>query len=338
MKGKFLLLCCLISLEIFAQNDTTGNAAVSKETNKKKRPDTETAKIFYGQRLINAKTVEVLHKGAMAFTVVHTFGDVAGDNGGTYNFFGLDEVSDAQIGFQIGIAKRLNLVLQHTVGNQAGERGDTINDNKQIFLVGHFYEAGLKYQFLEQGSNGSPFSLTAYGNIVSSGEKLSKEGDNVLPNHESSFIGSTDRLSEMLQLMLARRFGAVSVQISGTFVHTNLVIPGDQDNLLAIGGAARLPLTKSVFIISDYFHSFRSSESIVAWRGRGNSFDFHDVFGIGVEILTAGHVFHLNFTNARNILENRFLAHTTDSWGKGEFRWGFTLTRNFMLFRDKKNK
>ena len=88
MKGKFLLLCCLISLKIFAQNDTTGNATVSKETNKKKWPGDESAlRVFYGQRLINAKTVEVLPKGVMAFTIVHTFGDIAGDNGGTYTFF-----------------------------------------------------------------------------------------------------------------------------------------------------------------------------------------------------------------------------------------------------------
>ena len=51
----------------------------------------------------------------------------------------------------------------------------------------------------------------------------------------------------MLQLMLARRFGAVSLQISGTFLHTDLVIPGDQNDLFAIGGAVRLPLTKSGF-------------------------------------------------------------------------------------------
>jgi hypothetical protein len=330
MKGKFLLLSCFIAVKVFAQNDSTGNANVPNQPTKKRWPDRETATVFYGQRLINAKTVEVLHKGAMAFTVVHTFGDVAGDNGGTYNFFGLDEVSDAQIGFQIGIAKRLNLVLQHTVGNKKGETGET---DKRIFLVAHFYEAGLKYQFMEQGSNGSPFSLTGYGNIVSTAERFSPEDS--MENH---FVSSGDRLSQMFQLMIARRFGAVSLQLSGTFLHTNRVIPGDQDNLFAIGGAARLPVTKSVFIIADYFHSFRSSESIVAWRGRGNSFDFHDVFGIGVEILTAGHVFHLNFTNARNILENRFLTHTTDSWGDGEFRWGFTLTRNFMLFRDKKDK
>jgi hypothetical protein len=117
-------------------------------------------------------------------------------------------------------------------------------------------------------------------------------------------------------------------------LHTNLVIPGDQNNLFSIGGAVRIPITQSVFIIADYFHSFRTEESKEAWESKGQT--PRDVFGIGVEILTAGHVFHLNFTNARNILENRFLPRTTDQWSEGQFRWGFTLTRNFMLFHPKK--
>ncbi|HEY2720120.1 MAG TPA: DUF5777 family beta-barrel protein, partial [Chitinophagaceae bacterium] len=209
----------------------------------------------------------------------------------------------------------LNLALQHTVGGGDG-----------IF---HFYEAGLKYQFMAQGVNGSPFSLTAYGNIVSTAQKFDPRD-----SLENSFKTSSDRLSELLQLMIARRFGSVSLQLSGTFLHTNLVIPGDQNNLISIGGAIRFPINQRFYIISDYFHSFRNQESIDAWQARG--FTPRDVFGIGVEILTAGHVFHLNFTNARNILENRFLPRTTDSWGKGQFRWGFTLTRNFTLFRPKK--
>src|SRR5689334_3772116 len=111
MKGKFLLVCCFIATNIFAQNDSTGNANVANQSKKKKWPGDETAlRIFYGQRLINAKTVEVLPKGAMAFTIVHTFGNIAGPDkngtpdGGTYTFFGLDEISDAQIGFQIGLS------------------------------------------------------------------------------------------------------------------------------------------------------------------------------------------------------------------------------------------
>jgi hypothetical protein len=95
-----------------------------------------------------------------------------------------------------------------------------------------------------------------------------------------------------------------------------------------------LPLGRSHSIIADYFHSFRTQESIDTWEAQDQT--PRDVFGIGLEILTAGHVFHINFTNARNVLENRFLPRTTDQWKNGEFRWGFTLTRNFMVFQPKK--
>ena len=326
MKGKFLLFCCFIALKLFAQNDSTGNASASNQPKKKKWPGDETAlRIFYGQRLINAKTVEVLPKGSMAFTVVHTFGDVAGENGGTYTFFGLDEVSDAQIGFQIGVGNRLNVLLQHTVGNDKGG------------APRHYWEAGLKYKFLQQATNGSPISLTAFGNIVSCAERIPQDSAGaVIPGFENSFVSDGDRLSELFQLMVARRFGNVSLQISGTYLHTHLVIPGDQNDLLSIGAAVRIPITQSVFIISDYFHSFRNEESKETWESKGQT--PRDVFGIGVEILTAGHVFHLNFTNARNILENRFLPRTTDQWSEGQFRWGFTLARNFGLFKVKNKK
>jgi len=332
MKGRFLLVCCFIAVNIFAQNDSTGSANATKQSNKKKWPGDETAvRIFYGQRLINAKTVEVLPKGAMAFTIVHTFGDIAGENGGTYTFFGLDEISDAQIGFQIGLSNKLNILLQHTVGNDKGG------------APRHYWEAGLKYRFLQQATNGSPISLTGFGNIVSCAERIPKDPatGEVIPGFENSYVSDGDRLSELFQLMAARRFGNFSLQISGTYLHTHVVIPGDQNDLLSIGGAVRVPVTKSVFIIADYFHSFRTQESIDAWKEYqavhtpNTDQTPRDVFGIGVEILTAGHVFHLNFTNARNILENRFLPRTTDQWSEGQFRWGFTLARNFMLFKPK---
>lgn len=321
MKGKLLLLCCFTTLKLLAQKDssvvkdTVVNISNELTNQNKNNKHSSSQEVFYGQRLINTKTVEVLRKGVMAFTVIHAFGDIAGTEGGTKNFFGLDQVSDAQIGFQIGLTRHLNVALQHTIG-YAG--------------IQHFYELGIKYQFMNQ-ETGNPFSLTAYGNIVSTAQRIS-----LVDSMENSFTSASDRLSELLQLMVARRFGDVSFQISGTFLHTNLVIPGDQNDLFSIGAALRIPLSSRFLIISDYFHTFRNQESIDAWADRGVSFS--DVFGIGLEILTAGHVFHVNFTNARDILENRFLAHTSDAWSKGQFRWGFTLTRNFTIFRDKKAK
>ena len=137
-------------------------------------------------------------------------------------------------------------------------------------------------------------------------------------------------------MLAARKFGKVSIQLNPIYLHTNYVEPGAQENLFAIGGAIRVPLSKKIVILADYFHTFRSQESIDFFNSKGIS--FHDPFGIGFEIITEGHVFHLNFTNATDILENRFIRGTTSSWADGEFRWAFTLSRNFVLFRPKKTK
>lgn len=327
MKPTILLLLLAVSIKSFSQRDSTTVkdttvVNIDNETVAKTAQVPEGYKIFYGQRLINTKTVEVLRKGIMAFTVVHNFGDVASKNGGFGNFFGLDDINDAQIGFQLGLTDHLNIVLNHTAGFSG---------------VRKFYEVGLKYQLIKQQPNSTPLSLTIYGNVVSSADKTPKDGlGQLIPGRENSFETGSDRLSEFAQLMIARRFGNISLQISPAFLHTNFVVQGDQNNLFAIGAGIRVPITKTFVLIADYFHSFRNDSSIATWRSRG--VDPHDVFGVGVEILTWGHVFHLNFTNARNILENRFLARTGESWGKGEFRWGFTLARNFTVFNKNRSK
>jgi hypothetical protein len=329
MKGKFLLLCCFVSLKMFAQTDSTVD--ISKEIDNKKKwsDDQPELKVFYGQRLINANTVEVLHKGVMEFRVIHNFGDIAGDNGGIKRFFGLDNAADVKISFQIGLGNRLNIVAARTRGDQ-GSAGD---NEIRVGPVQQLWELGLKYQFLKQEKNDSkhPFSLTMYANtVVSSMDTVSK---NVYK--ERSFNHFSDRMSQLVQLMIARRFGNISLQIIPTYIHTNYVVSEKDDkNLFALGGGLRLPLSKKFFLIADYFHSFRSQES-KDFLGSHN-IHLHDVFGIGVEILTEGHVFHMNFTNATNILENRFIPRTYTSWGDGQYRWGFTISRNFILFRDKK--
>src|SRR5205814_9810978 len=97
MKATLLLICCFVTLELFAQNETTV-VDISKDIDKKKwSNDESTIKVFYGQRLFNAKMVEVLHKGVMAFIVILTFVDISGINGVTKIFSGLDRVSERYI-------------------------------------------------------------------------------------------------------------------------------------------------------------------------------------------------------------------------------------------------
>ena len=346
MKGKFLLFFCFATLKVFAQNDSTvvkdtSVVDVSKELDTKKKwtEDQPALKVFYGQRLINANTVEVLHKGVMEFRVIHNFGDIAGNDGGIKHFFGLDNAADIKIAFQIGLGNRLNILAARTRGDQnsVGENpNDTaIADPIRVGELQDLWELGLKYQFLKQVENDSkhPFSLTVFANTVVS--SMNAKGKEVF--RERSFNNFSDRLSELVQLMIARRFGNISLQISPTYVHTNYVVSEvDDKDLFALGGGVRLPITKKFFLIADYFHTFRSQESKDFLSN--HNIHLHDAFGIGVEILTEGHIFHMNFTNATDILENRFIPRTHTSWGDGQYRWGFTISRNFILFRDKKDR
>jgi hypothetical protein len=261
----------------------------------------------------------VLRKGVLEFNVAHNFGDVAGDGGGIKRFFGLDNSTDVRIGFQLGLSDKFNIVAARTKG----------------LFVTQQWELGLKWQLLQQmeKGTGSPVSLTMYVNDVVSSQKRSNP---LLGITETSFEDFGDRHSQIVQLLLARKCGRISLQLNPLFLHTNHIVPYDQENIFALGGAIRIPLSKKIVILADYFHPFRSQSTKDGFEA--DNLKLYDPFGIGFEILTEGHVFHLNFTNATEILENRFIRKTVTNWGDGEFRWAFTLSRNFVLFQDRRSK
>lgn len=273
--------------------------------------------IFSSPRLINANTVELQPKGILEFKVTHNFGDIAGDNGGIKNFFGLDNATDVRIGFQYGLSKRINLIAARAKG--AGS-------------VRQLYELGIKYRLMQQANDSKhPLSVTLFANAVASAMTA-----DTAAGHEASFDNFSDRLSQTLQLLVGRKFGNISLQVSPTLVNRNYVVSGDDKTLFALGGAFRLPVKGKFSLLLDYFHSFRSQSSIDFFKTQG--IRFYDAIGVGVELLTEGHVFHLNFTNATEILENRFIPRTITSWGKGQYRWGFTISRDFDLLWKKKNR
>src|SRR5690606_17067904 len=116
----------------------------------------------------------------------------------------------------------------------------------------------------------------------------------------------------------------------------NYVTHMDMNNLLAIGLGGRLKFTPSVALVADYFLTLRSRKSTDYFKEE-KDFKLYNPLGIGLEIETGGHVFNLSFTNSTAILENQFIPGTSSSWTKGEFRWGFGITRVFTLFQSKKS-
>ena len=312
MKRLFPILLIFGCITCWAQEEQV-------QINTPRKEEAPATKVFYSQRVINTKSVEVLKKGVLEFNVAHNFGDIAGDQGGIKRFFGLDNSTDVRIGFQLGLSDKFNLVAARAKGLNVTQR----------------WELGVKWQLLSQVDNdpGHPLSLTLYANEVVSSQRRS---DRSLGITETSFEEFSDRHSQIIQLLLAKKIGKVSVQFNPLFLHTNYVLPYDQENIFALGGAVRIPLSKKIILLADYFHPFRSQDTKDGFEAVGQK--LYDPFGIGFEIVTEGHVFHLNFTNALEILENRFIRKTTANWGDGEFRWAFTISRNFMLFRDKKSQ
>ncbi len=279
--------------------------------------DKKPVEIFNSQKVINANTTETVGKGKMEFKVTHNFGDAAGDFGGLKNFFGLDNAVDIRIAFQTGIGKKMDLTVARSKGAGKQQR---------------LWELGLKYQLLQQLENdpSHPVSLALYANHV-----VASNTATATPNQDHSYKGFSQRSSNAFQLILARKMGKISLQLNPTLVTRGYTISYDQKTFFAMGGAIRVPVSPRVNILVDYFHPFRTQSSKDSFLVK-EKLEFSDPLGIGVELLTGRHVFHLNFTNATEILENRFIPRTVTSWGKGQFRWGFTISRQFTIWKEKK--
>ncbi|GGC17584.1 hypothetical protein GCM10011386_06820 [Parapedobacter defluvii] len=268
---------------------------------------------FKTTRIINSQSIETIHKHELDFKVDHRFGDVAGANGGARNFFGLDNSTDIKIGFEYGITDYLNVGI-------ARAKGAT--------RVSQLYETNLKYRLLRQTGDGKmPLSMTVYASMTIPGVKADQQN----PGEAISYRQFPDRLNVVGQLILARKFGThFSLALHPTYIRRNTTADYDgENNLFAMGIGGRLKVSRRMALVMDYFLPFRSTASKERYEDAIAT--LYNPLGIGLEIETGGHVFNLNFTNATAIQEMQYIPETTSSWIKGQFRWGFTISRRFSL-------
>ena len=135
-----------------------------------------------------------------------------------------------------------------------------------------------------------------------------------------------NRFSYVYQVLIARRFGnRLSLQLNPTFFHRNYVSdPNDENDAFLLGGGSRLKLTKRFALLADFYYNFSPYR-------QSNPDLYVPPLGLGVEIETGGHVFHLIFTNNPGIIENTYFAQSPDSYGKGQVKFGFNISRTFGL-------
>lgn len=300
MKNFFLLILMLSLTWSYGQElDSIMQSLDSRQG------DQPVISTFKSTKLVLLQTNETQKGKNLTFWVAHRFGDIGGDSGGPRTLFGLDAATDIHLGFDYGITDDLTIGIGRSRFNET-------------------YNLNAKYRLLQQTEVGMPLSLSlfAQSSLITRKEFFPAEFDN-----------RGNRLSHFFQFVLARKFSpSLSLMVNpGYLVGSHIEDPGDKENFFIIGFGGRLGITKRISLIADY--------TVVNGLDRPGDLaaGYTNPLGVGLEIQTGGHVFSLNFQNAKFVTENNFIPQTRESWGDGEVRFGFSISRNFYLGpRDEK--
>jgi len=273
---------------------------------------TDTAKIrsinptFKSTHIVLSHSTETEKKHDLDLRIRHHFGDIGGEFGSAHTLYGLDVATDLFIGLDYGITDKLTVSI-----------GRSKHDE--------LFNGYLKYKIIEQGGgkNGNiPLNITVLGQMG----WIARE-----PFSTTEFTSYANRFSYFLQPIFSRKFSQrLSLQVAPSVLfRKNVIDIRDPENLFSIGFAGRFKLSKRLSFIADY--------TLINGLNRpvDLSQKFYNPLGVGLEIETGGHVFSLNFMNSEYIAENSFIADTQKSWKHGGVRFGFTISRNFTLFKSK---
>lgn len=267
----------------------------------------ELVQTFKDTRVINTQSIETLKKGHMDFRVGHRFGDIAGSGGGWETFYGLENSTDVSIGFDYGIGDNTMIGVHRMKGS---------NVLRQIIT------GSIKYRLMTQEIGGNkPFSLAVYAmTAVSTAPNCPNQGS------LCNFDVFLHRVGYHIQLLASKKIGSrFSIQVHPAWTYRNLVPEnGDTNDLVSLGFASHYQLNKSLGII------FEGNFPLSEIRTPEN--EYYPSIGFGLEWETGGgHVFQINLTNATGMTELDYIPYTQSSWADGEFRFGFTIGRQFKL-------
>ncbi len=214
-------------------------------------------------------------------------------NDGYYQFFGLDQAT-MRLGFEYGITDNLNISIGRSSYLKTGD-------------------GYLKYKILKQ-SNRFPVTTTLFASMAVNGMKWSE------PERVNYF---SSRLSFAYQVLIARKFtNAFSLQLTPSLVHRNLVeSTEDQNDIYAIGIGGRLKLSNRVSLNGEYFYQLPGT----------NADKTYNSIALGFDIETGGHIFQLQVTNSKGMIEQYSIPLTTGNILDGDIYFGFNVNRVFTI-------
>jgi hypothetical protein len=275
---------------------------------------------FKSTRVINGHSIERMWAKQLDVRINHRFGQV---NSGGYELWGLDNAL-INFSFEYGVNDKIMLGIR---------RGT----NKKV------YDASIKWSILRQtrGVKVMPIALSYYGDWSF---KTAKGLFDLPDLRDASWKEMTPRMAYTHQLLIGRKFSEkLSLQLSPTYVHRNMVLPGytdpinlvvfpaEKNDILALGIGGRYKFHRRVALMWEFFYTNHVGDQRVRNADGKLVHKYQYPLSIGFDIETGGHVFQLFFTNSRPMVEDGFIGETTSRWADGGIYFGFNMSRVFAV-------
>lgn len=286
---SFVLFCGLFT-SAFAQDDDLLKSLDSGMVEPKKEMNVGTA--FKALQVVNIQSTKTPAKKELYMIVSHRFGNMQLNNMENFadNFFGMDNAR-TKLGFIYGINDWFSLGISRQTAK--------------------LYELGIKYRLALQSAD-MPVTIVGYNTI---------NADTSLKEATYPLIKFQDKLSYTTQLHLSRMLNdKVSLQLSGIWVHKNLIKPEiEQKDQQVLAAGGRIKISNRVTINGEYGYRFSPVENTV----------FKNPYSVGVDIDTGGHVFQLTLGNSQMMNDVAYFTGANGDVSKGSIFLGFNMYRVF---------
>lgn len=289
--GKFKIYILIVWLVL---------VLVKLEAQEEPVKDLPVRELFAGSMVIDNQTTVVPTLHTLEFLIQHKFG--AMDNGFS-DLFGI-MAPGANIRLGLNFVPLKNLQVGYGLS--------------RIRMSNDF---SIKYTILEQTrENAIPIAVGLYSNATLDGRDKDELGTQ---------FEFTNRFSYFTQLIIGRKVTSrFSVQANGSFLHYNLMEKGIDHDKFDVGINGRFLVTAQGSIIFQYNHPLLI-DGISEHREFINPAQPN--LGLGWEIRTSSHVFHLYVSSTDGLLPQYSNLYNQYDFTKGEFMFGFTITRLYNL-------
>ena len=286
-------------------------------TEKKDEPPQKVYATFKTTRIGNAQSIETVKKNHLDFRISHRFGNIYNSdlsnpiNNMGQTFIGFDNANDIRFSFDYGLTENITLGIGRSKMN-------------------HIIDGSFKWKILKQTANFSmPISLAFFSSTGYSHDPTSIIYAGIVQDFPTNEL---HRFNYFNQLIIASKINNwLSLELLPSYMHRNFIRENfnanngaaDVNGFFSIGFGGRIKLTKRMSFIGDYFYN--------ATPFYQNNDKVFNPLSLGFEIETGGHVFSLFVTNSGGLIENNFIPYTTDTWTKGQVKFGFSISRTFAL-------